>query len=320
MVILCDEIFTLGQPILLTVEPRSLAILKIELVEKRDAETWQKHWEELVKAGLITNPLVVSDQGSGLVKGCELMGLTHHPDLFHLLQLLSGFEGRFYRQALKAISLEYERARVFESAKSARVIEERMRAYERAKAKAQKAIERFDNFSYLWRELRAALELFDSQGRLKPGAAREAEIKAILELMSQLGDEKLSAAVKSFAAGLEGYWDYYRRVEQRYQEWLKRYPAEFSDAVYGGSVRKLTDMEAYSAADNIPSSDPEVALFLAITTQAINAKRALEIGGTLPVNSSAAPESSRAPNLRRPKLSMPCHGLAARSIWLTLTR
>jgi hypothetical protein len=95
---------------------------------------------------------------------------------------------------------------------------------------------------------------------------------------------------------------------------------EFSDAVYGGSVRKLTDMEAYSAADNIPSSDPEVALFLAITTQAINAKRALEIGGTLPVNSSAAPESSRAPNLCRPKLSMPCHGLAARSIWLTLTR
>jgi len=27
--LLCDEIFTLGQPILLTVEPRSLAILKI---------------------------------------------------------------------------------------------------------------------------------------------------------------------------------------------------------------------------------------------------------------------------------------------------
>jgi hypothetical protein len=42
--LLCDEIFTLGQPILLTVEPRSLAILKIELAEQRDAETWQKHW------------------------------------------------------------------------------------------------------------------------------------------------------------------------------------------------------------------------------------------------------------------------------------
>jgi hypothetical protein len=52
MVILCDEIFTLGQPILLTVEPRSLAILKIELVEKRDAETWKKHWEENINSAL----------------------------------------------------------------------------------------------------------------------------------------------------------------------------------------------------------------------------------------------------------------------------
>ena len=46
--LLCDEIFTLGQPILLTVEPRSLAILKIELVENREAETWKQHWEALV--------------------------------------------------------------------------------------------------------------------------------------------------------------------------------------------------------------------------------------------------------------------------------
>ena len=44
VLLLCDEIFTLGQPILLTVEPRSRAILKIELAEPRDAETWQKPW------------------------------------------------------------------------------------------------------------------------------------------------------------------------------------------------------------------------------------------------------------------------------------
>ena len=43
--LLCEEIFTLGQPILLTVEPRSLAILKIELVENREAETWKQHWD-----------------------------------------------------------------------------------------------------------------------------------------------------------------------------------------------------------------------------------------------------------------------------------
>src|SRR3989454_10846083 len=79
--LLCDEIFTLGQPILITVEPRSLAILKIELVENREAETWKQHWDALAEAGLIEQQTVVSDQGPGLVKGCTLMGLTHHPDL-----------------------------------------------------------------------------------------------------------------------------------------------------------------------------------------------------------------------------------------------
>ena len=40
----------------------------------------------------------------------------------------------------------------------------------------------------------------------------------------------------------------------------------------------LEEMEAYSALHGIPSSDPEVALFLSITARAMSAKRALEIG------------------------------------------
>jgi hypothetical protein len=104
--LLCDEIFTLGQPILLTVEPSSLAILKIELVENREAETWKRHWDALAEAGLIEQQTVVSDQGPGLVKGWTLMGLTHHPDLFHLLRPLALFGARFYRKALAAIARE----------------------------------------------------------------------------------------------------------------------------------------------------------------------------------------------------------------------
>ena len=50
-----------------------------ELAENREAETWKQHWDALVEAGLIEQQTVVSDQGPGLVKGCTLMGLTHHP-------------------------------------------------------------------------------------------------------------------------------------------------------------------------------------------------------------------------------------------------
>ena len=221
--LLCDEIFTLGQPILLTVEPRSLAILKSELGDNREAETWKKHWEALADAGLIAHPTVVADQGAGLVKGCALMGLRHHPDLFHLLRPLAMFGERFYRQALAAIAWEYERGGL-EIGRSEPVIHKRMASYEAAKAAADEKISRYDHFCYLWAELRKALELFNSEGRIPEGASRQAEIGAIVELMRELGCEQLNQALSSFASGLEGYWSYYRRAEDVYQGLTQRYP------------------------------------------------------------------------------------------------
>jgi hypothetical protein len=223
--LLCDEICTLGRPILLTVEPRSLAILKIELGDNREAETWKKHWEALAEAGLIAPQTVVADQGAGLVKGCALMGLRHHPDVFHLLRPLAMFGERFYRQALAAIAREYERGGVGVG-RSEPVITKRMASYEAAKAAAEEKIRQYDHFCYLWAELRKTLDLFDSEGRIPAGASRQAELQAILELMRELGCEQLNQALSSFASGLEGYWDYYQRAEEGYQGLLQRYPRD----------------------------------------------------------------------------------------------
>lgn len=41
----CDAILTRGQPILLTVAPRSLALLQSEWGEHREAETWKQPWD-----------------------------------------------------------------------------------------------------------------------------------------------------------------------------------------------------------------------------------------------------------------------------------
>jgi len=244
--LLCDEIFTRGQPILMTVEPKSLAILKIELVDNREAENWKKHWEELAAAGLIKHQTVVSDQGSGLVKGCALMGLSHHPDLFHLLRGLAIFGGKFYRKALAAIAWEYERGGL-EIGRSERVIKKRREAYEAAKADSEEKIRRYDNFSYLWTELRKALELCDSKGRIPDLASRQAEIEAILELMRGLGCEKLNQEIESFAAGMEGYWGYYTRAEEVYQRLSQRYPQAVVEAMaYGWQLeRQATNNKDY---------------------------------------------------------------------------
>ena len=105
------------------------------------AETWKQHWDALADAGLIEPPTVVSDQGPGLVKGCALMGLTHHPDLFHRLRPLARWGEHFYRKALAASAREYERGSV-ESGRSEDVITKRKAAYEAAKAEAEEQIRR----------------------------------------------------------------------------------------------------------------------------------------------------------------------------------
>ena len=244
--LLCDEIFTRGQPILLTVEPRSLAILKIELVDNREAETWKQHWDALAEAGLLEQQTVVSDQGPGLVKGCTLMGLTHHPDLFHLRRPLAMCGERFYRKALAAIAREYERGSV-EVGRSEDVITKRRAAYEAAKAEAEAQIRRDDHFCYLWTALRQALEVFDEQGESTELTSRQAEIEAIVQLLDALAGAPLHQALASFASGLQGYWGYYQRAEQVYQEYSKRYPHEVVQALACGwqLQRQATNSKAY---------------------------------------------------------------------------
>ena len=99
-----------------------------------------------------------------------------------------------------------------------------MASYEAAKAVAEEKISRYDQFCYRWAELRKALELFDSEGRIPDGASRQAEIEAILALMRELGCAQLNQALSSFASGLESYWSYYRRAEDVYQGLTQRYP------------------------------------------------------------------------------------------------
>jgi hypothetical protein len=174
---------------------------------------------------LIKHPTVVADQGAGLVKGCALMGLMHHPDGFHLLRPLAILGERFYRQALAAIAWEYERGSL-KIGRSESVIHKRIESYEAAKAAAEEKISRYDHFCSLWAELRKALELFDSEGRIPDGASRQAEIEAILALRRELGCAQLNQALSSFASGLEGYWGYDQKAEASYQGLIQRDPCD----------------------------------------------------------------------------------------------
>jgi caffeoyl-CoA O-methyltransferase len=59
---------------------------------------------------------------------------------------------------------------------------------------------------------------------------------------------------------------------------LQREQAIYLDGLLPPRDRIFAEMENYSEKFDVPSSDPEVALFLDVTARAIGAKRALEIG------------------------------------------
>jgi caffeoyl-CoA O-methyltransferase len=59
---------------------------------------------------------------------------------------------------------------------------------------------------------------------------------------------------------------------------LQREQAIYLDGLLPSRDQIFVEMENYSEKYDVPSSDPEVALFLDVTARAIGAKRALEIG------------------------------------------
>jgi hypothetical protein len=68
VVFLSDEIFAKNIPILVTVDPISSAILRIELADSRKVEDWKNHWEcltYLLQLQGSHRPQTLVNKGSG---------------------------------------------------------------------------------------------------------------------------------------------------------------------------------------------------------------------------------------------------------------
>jgi hypothetical protein len=193
---LSDEIFSKRVPILVTVEPISSAILKIEWADSRRAEQWKAHWQSLAEHGYRAEYLV-SDEAKGLRSAqAELLSYTfRQADTYHAIAHQLGRWNRLLEAAAyRAIEREEQRFRTLDSAKSDAVIDKRITQYEQAKEQANAAIERYDNFRYLYGCLLEALDLFDGDGRLRDRETAAGDIVCGLSLIASLGQANLTAA------------------------------------------------------------------------------------------------------------------------------
>ena len=210
LVFASDEIFSKTTPILVTVDPCSSAILRIELADSRKGDDWKRHFESLSVNG-VEAVYLVCDEGQGLRAGHAgvLSDVMRQSDTYHAIaHQLGNWADRLEKAAYKAIGAEEACERKRCSAKSDRVREKRRVAYEKSAEVAKKAVTLYDDFSYLYRCVLGELHVFDRDGNLRDRPQAEEGLKVGLALMEELDHRTLTEAVHKVKRTLPDLFHY----------------------------------------------------------------------------------------------------------------
>jgi hypothetical protein len=258
LVFTSDEIFSKTTPILVTVDPISSVILRIELADSRKAEDWKKHFECLYDNGWQAIYLV-TDEGTGLRAGHAeaLSDVVRQSDTYHAIaHQLGAWTNRLEDAAYQAIALEQECERKWDSAKSDRVQEKRLEAYERAAEAAEKAIRLYEDFCYLYRCVLRELHVFDGNGNLRNRQQAEEQIKAGLLLMEGLGRNKITKAAGKVKRALADLLHYFDNRKKRAAE-QERFCLEIAEGLLQEEQSGIQE-KVYSKLDEIVQSSAMV--------------------------------------------------------------
>jgi hypothetical protein len=207
-----DELFSKTLPILVTVDPCSSAILRIELSETRQAEDWKNHFECLMDNG-VEAIYLVSDDGTGLCAGhrAALSHTVRQSDTYHAVaHTLGSWVERLEASAYKAIKEEYEREQKVQSAKSQQAKEKQQQRYQQAQKACAAAIREYEEFSYLYGCIINELNIFDTKGCLRSKQQAEEVIRTGLQLIEELdntGTRKAAQKVMRTLPDLFHYFD-----------------------------------------------------------------------------------------------------------------
>ena len=232
VIFLSDEIFALGCPILVTIEPKSTAILKIELASNCSADTWQNHYEELELNQFIAKALA-SDRGKGITSGFK----AAHPqspwysDHFHEFMELFKLLKKFEKQADAAIDYKNDRWCKLNNARSESNIKKRREQYEQA---AQVCLEKIE----LYKQVEAALQLLipslyfiTSFGHPNDKQTVKDDILTIMGWLEEMEDEQISKETESIRNHIDDIILCYHQVEEVYQELLTQIDEDILSAL-----------------------------------------------------------------------------------------
>lgn len=209
-----DELFANGMPILVTVDPVSSALLRIELVDRATWTAWQQHWECLEDNGYYALYLV-SDEGQALRKAQKetLKGSVRQPDTYHAIaHRLGGLVSRLEREAYRAIEQEEDAQKPLRLAATRTKRQNVRTAITKAATRAAEKIARYEDVSYLYHCLVEELRLFDETGQMRGRQDAEGNIEAALDLLEELGLGLITEAVQSIRRTLPDLLRYFEQA------------------------------------------------------------------------------------------------------------
>ncbi|MFQ5356419.1 MAG: transposase [Mariprofundaceae bacterium] len=221
-----DEVFSKSHPILITADPISSAILKIELADQRSSDTWESHFQNITNSGF-SPKLLTSDEGTGLCAARAKMfpEIPWQLDTFHgIAHRLGEWCRRLERLACKAIEAEYKSESILNSAKSDSVINKRLILSINAAEEAMQAIELYDSFRYLYHYLVHQLNIFNANGDLRQRDEVKLNMEAALELLESLEHAAINKEVSSIKGNLSDLLTYFNTAEGVIQSCQKLCP------------------------------------------------------------------------------------------------
>lgn len=211
-----DEMFSHSRPLLISVDPISTVILRIELAESRKTEDWINHFNELKKQGIVV-VMITSDEGQGICSAIDavLPEIKRQPDTFHAVShRLGKWVNSIENSAYAAIAEEYHCFEVFNSAKTEQVIQKRMEAYFEAKAKADHAIMLYEDFKFLYHCMINHLQVFDKDGNPCNRKNAEENIRIALDYMIGMPINKIKKEINTIYNLLDELLNYLDIAEQ----------------------------------------------------------------------------------------------------------
>src|SRR2546422_476138 len=229
---LSDEIFARHQPILVTIEAQSTAILKMQLASERSAETWKAHVDDLGHHRFHSIGMA-SDRGRGLVAGYQAacQDARWVCDRFHEFQDLFDRRRQLERKAYAAIAKEDKAVQTFYHAKSEAHLHKRLQHYEHAHHACEQAMARYDQLDLLLHLLRDALHLCSPFGRLRTVASVRSELTLLLNLIEEIDDAVLRQLLRPIRSHLDDILAPFAQAEVMHADLRDLLPQQLLDAL-----------------------------------------------------------------------------------------